>query len=91
MWTASFWLQALERAIKTFAQAAVALLTADGIGVAEIEWGGTAAAAGLAALVSILTSLAGAGVGAPDSPSLVPVTTPPRPASPDTIDDPVDA
>lgn len=63
MFTTAFWVAAFERAVKTFAQAAVALLTADATGLLGVDWGQTASVAGLAALVSVLTSIASSGAG----------------------------
>lgn len=71
MLTASFWKDALERAVKTFAQTAAALLTGDGLGITDVSWGGVASVAGMAAAVSILTSIASAPVGTPGNASLV--------------------
>ncbi len=71
MWTKTFWKQALERALKTFAQAALALLAGDGIGVLDVNWGDVASVGALAALASVLTSVGTAGVGEPNDPSLI--------------------
>ncbi|WP_435233382.1 holin [Micromonospora aurantiaca (nom. illeg.)] len=71
MWTGPFWKQALERALKTFAQAALALLAGDGLGVLDINWGDVASVGALAAVASLLTSLVSAPAGEPASPSLV--------------------
>ncbi len=71
MFTKSFWKQALERAIKTAAQAASALLVGDGIGVLDVDWGNVASVAALAAVASVVSSLVTAGFGEPDSPSAV--------------------
>lgn len=73
MWTKSFWRQAIERAVKTFAQAAVALLTGDGLGLLNIDWGTVGSVAGLAAVVSLLTSVATSGMGPQGTPSVVEV------------------
>lgn len=65
-----FWADTLERAVKTFAQTAVALLSADGmLGILNINWGDTLSVSALAAVVSVLTSIASAGSG--NSASLV--------------------
>ena len=66
-----FWIDATERAIKTFAQAAVAILTADAVGLIGVDYIQLASIAGLASVVSLLTSIASGGVGSTDSASLV--------------------
>ena len=53
------WLSAaLVRALKTFAQAAVALIPI-GVTISEVSWWAVLGSAALAAVVSILTSIAG--------------------------------
>lgn len=47
------------RAIKTAAQTAVALIGTNAIGVTDVDWVAVASAAALAAIVSVLTSVAG--------------------------------
>lgn len=69
IWTAAFWLAAIERAVKTFCQSAAALLVGDGAGLLTIDWVAVGSVAGLAALVSILTSVASSQAGS-DGPSL---------------------
>lgn len=69
--TKLFWADALERSIKTFAQAAVALLTAGAAGLLAVDWVQLLSVSGLAAVVSILTSIASGQVGDSDSASLV--------------------
>ena len=64
-----FWIAAAERAIKTFAQALVALFVA-GVTVLTIDWQQGLAVAGTAALVSLLTSVASLRVGPFEGPSL---------------------
>jgi len=53
-----FWLDTLDRAVATFAQAAVATLTAGVTGLLDIDGIQLASVAGLAAVVSVLTSIA---------------------------------
>lgn len=62
--------QLVERAVKTFAQALAAILVASGAGLLDADWTGALSAAGMAALISALTSL-GSGYIGDDSPSLV--------------------
>lgn len=50
---------ALVRAIKTAAQTAVALIGTNAIGITGVDWMAVASAAALAAVVSLLTSVAG--------------------------------
>lgn len=71
MFTVTFWKQTTERAIKTFAQSALALVGVTGMGVLDVPWGAVASVSGLAALLSLLTSIVSAGVGDSSSPSLV--------------------
>lgn len=71
MFTKTFWKQAIERAIKTAAQAASALLVGDGVGLLDIDWGAVASVTALAALASLLSSVVTSGIGEPDSPSVV--------------------
>jgi hypothetical protein len=73
MWTASFWKQAAERAVKTFAQSILALITAGGMGVLDVDWGQVFSVGALATLASVLTSIVTAGVGEKNSPSAVSV------------------
>ena len=59
-----FWEAAAERAVKTTAQVTVGLLTADHIiGVLDVEWTQVGSVASLAALLSVLTSIASARIG----------------------------
>lgn len=58
-----------ERAIKTFAQALIAVFAA-GVTILNIDWTQALAIAGTAALLSILTSIASNNVGAYYGPSL---------------------
>ena len=71
MFTLDFWKDALERAIRTAAQALVASWATGVTGVLEVNWIQAASVAGLAAVTSILMSLAATGRGNPDSASLL--------------------
>lgn len=79
IFTTNFWTATLERAIKTFAQSAAALLAGDGLGILDIDWVTVLSVAALATVVSVLTSVASAPIGAP-GPAL---------GSGETIDEPV--
>lgn len=62
MWTATFWKAVAERAIKTFAQALAAILGANAIGILDADWGQAASVALMGTILSVLTSVATAGV-----------------------------
>lgn len=59
-----------ERAVKTFCQALVAVLGAGATDLLSVGWGQALSVAGMAALLSVLTSVASAGFGNGDGPSL---------------------
>lgn len=67
--TPRFWVAAVERAVKTWAQTVAALLVGDGVNIVTVDWAQILAVAGTAALVSLLTSVASSGIG-PHGPSL---------------------
>lgn len=78
MLTKSFWKQALERAIKTFAQALAAVVVAGvaaGLGLEDVTWVAALSVAGLAAVGSFLTSVISLPAGEPASPSAVRTST----------------
>jgi tRNA A37 threonylcarbamoyladenosine dehydratase len=57
MFSMSFWQYAGERAIKTFAQAAIAFLGTGAVGLFSIDWLSLVSVAGGAAFLSVLTSV----------------------------------
>jgi len=63
MFTKAYAVATLERALKTFAQALVATLTASSTGLLDTDWAGALSLAGMATVLSVLTSVASAGVG----------------------------
>lgn len=69
--SASFWKATAERAVKTFAQTAAALLTGNVTGLLEVDWISLASVSGLAALVSVLTSVGSDALTGGTGPSLV--------------------
>ena len=82
MRTAKFWIDAAERAVRTFAQALVAALTAGFVFTDGAAWGAALLTAAIAALVSLRTSVAASGVGDQSTPSLLPEAAP-EPVDPD--------
>lgn len=71
MWTTTFWRETAERAIKTAAQAALAFFVVGQTVFQEIDWAVVAGGTAVAAVASVLTSLASSPFGPVDSPSLV--------------------
>lgn len=70
-WEKDFWLASLERALKTFAQALVALIGTQAVGILEVDWVQMLSVSAMAAVVSVLTSVASAELGKSPGPSLV--------------------
>lgn len=54
----AFWVDTADRAVSTFAQAVVATLTAGATGLLDVDWVQAASVGGLAAVVSVLTTVA---------------------------------
>ena len=81
MFTLQFWTLSAERSVKTFAQALAAVLLTGGAGLLTADWTTALSTAGMAAVISILTSVASLRIGPPDSPSVV-AAGPPTPAAP---------
>jgi len=48
---------ATERAIKTFSQSALAIISVGGIGLFDVDWGNVLGVSGLAMVMSLLTSV----------------------------------
>lgn len=71
MFTLKFWKDASERAIRTAAQALLALWATDISGVLEVDWTQAGSVAALAAVTSVLMSVAATGRGNPESASSV--------------------
>lgn len=72
MTTWKFWRDAIERAVKTFAQSLIALITAvQGFSLFSADWPDMLATAGAATLLSVLASVASAQTGEPLSASLL--------------------
>jgi hypothetical protein len=71
MWSASFWKQSAERALKSFAQGLLAALGSGATGLLNVGWQQAFSFAALTAVLSVLTSIVSSGVGPDDGPSLV--------------------
>lgn len=67
----TFWVDAVERAVKTFAQASVAVLSVDTFGLLDVNYIQWLSVAGLSSVISLLTSIASGSAGKTDSASLV--------------------
>ena len=70
MLTKAFWFAALERAVKSAAQAALLVFGAGQLNAMHASWADAGGFAGGAFVLSVLTSIASSGVGA-KGPSLV--------------------
>ena len=81
MFSHVFWRLAVERAVKTFAQTLVALFSIGGVGLLNAPWTAAFSAAGMAAVLSVLTSMSSEPMGERRSPSLVRPTEPAEPAA----------
>ena len=71
MWTTEWWKQVAERALKTAAQAGLAFFIVGQTVFTEIDWAVVAGGMGVAAIASVLTSIASTPFGPQGSPSLV--------------------
>lgn len=80
LFTATFWLDAFERAVKTAAQTLIALIGVNVTEVTDLDWGQIGIATGVATALSVLTSIVSSGIGEPGSASLL------NPAPPDTLE-----
>ena len=74
MLTKKFGLDALERALKTFAQALLALITV-GSAITDIDWGTAAQISATAAVISLLTSVISLPLGDSGTASVVPTSS----------------
>jgi hypothetical protein len=71
MRTREFWIQTAERAVRTWAQACLALAGATAFDVLTADWQALVGVSTGAALLSVATSIVASGVGDKGSPSLV--------------------
>lgn len=88
MFSVSFLKYAAERALKTFAQALVAILGVGSTGLLNVNWGSALSVSALAALISVLTSIVAATGSVPvttqvgDTAPTEPASVPALPAAP---------
>jgi hypothetical protein len=73
MFSADFWKATAERAVRTFAQSLVAVLTAGATNLFGVDWRAALATAGMATLLAVLTAIGAAKAGRP-GPGLVETT-----------------
>lgn len=81
LFTATFWLDALERAIKTAAQTVLGLIGSNVVDVTSLDWHEIGIATAFTTGFSVLTSIVSSGIGEPGTASLL------NPAPPDTLHD----
>ena len=75
MFTKRFWKMALERAIKSFAQTFVAILSVQATLIEDAPWYTAASTGALAFVLSVMTSVGSLGVGPEQDPSVVAAQT----------------
>jgi hypothetical protein len=56
-----FWKATAERAVRTFAQGTLGAVSADGLGLLDVDWGDAFGIGGLAAALAVLTAIATSG------------------------------
>lgn len=78
LWSRSFWVDATERAVKTFAQSALATLGVGATDIMSVNWMGVLSVGAGAAVVSVLTSIASERTGISGTASLTTVVEPVR-------------
>ncbi|MEU9793841.1 holin [Streptomyces sparsogenes] len=79
MTTIAFWRATFERTLRTFAQAELALLSGDGLGILDVDWGQALSVGGLAAVLALLTAVATS--RGPEGPGLTETVVRPAPRS----------
>jgi hypothetical protein len=71
IFTKKFWIEASERAVKTFAQFVLALQSGEALNILTVDWNQTLGVALGGALFSYATSIVSAGINKKGTPSLV--------------------
>lgn len=67
----TFWRSTSERAVRTAAQALLALLGTGVAGIIDVNWAQALSVAGLATTLSVLMSIVGSGIADKGTPSFV--------------------
>lgn len=73
MFGKAFWINLFERAISTFAQSAVGILSVSALGLLHINWLDVLSVAGLAAVLSVLKSFSVVAASPAVDPAAAPV------------------
>lgn len=81
MFSRAYLIDAGERALRTIAQTLLATLGAAGTGLIDAPWWAALSAAGMAGVLSLLTSAAGAYAGASGTASLTSAVAPADPST----------
>jgi Putative lactococcus lactis phage r1t holin len=71
LFSRTFWIATLERAIRSFAASLASLLTAGGAGILDTDWGEKLSVAAMATVVTVLLAIGGGTFGKGDGPSFV--------------------
>lgn len=71
LFTGVFWLDVFDRVVRTAAQTAVALIAVGASGIGDVNWPEVGSVVALTVILTILTSIATAGVGATGTAALV--------------------
>ena len=69
LFSRTFLIATVERALRSFAASLASLLTASGAGMLDTDWGDKFSVAGMATLVTVLLAISGGTFGKGDGPS----------------------
>lgn len=71
IWRLRFWKRTIEISIASVAESAVAIISAAGLGILDVDWIAVASVAGLAGVVAILKAVGASVVGDKGTPYIV--------------------